>query len=394
MKATNQLKNIALRFVLLCSVCNITYAGTVESVGKSPGPEYKVVDLGVFRAQAINSHDDVVGGYSLYVHQSRTLVTLGDQASVYGINDRGQIVGSGAPVGQPSQVVLWLKRGGYREVPFNYGLASNGYGISDTGWIAITAEGSSWTEGFVQNLRNPATQSEVPNIAFQNGAFEGGCSCFTTEALAVNENGAVTGDTQFSIKWVPPADPPPYTSHAYLWKNKHLTDLGVLPGLGSTTFSTGRGINNYDDVVGVSTGATPVPHSTDNSYTIVSHAFLYHGGTMRDLGVLGSDLQSQANSINDSGEIVGWSGQIDNIEFPATKAVLYVAGRIYDLNTLIDESSQGQYNYIGLSEAVAINCNGDIAANRMNSDYSYHAYLLVRKGADREVCRKHRDGSP
>ena len=71
-----------------------------------------------------------------------------------------------------------------------------------------------------------------------------------------------------------------------------VTDLGTLPG-GSA--SAAYSINNSGQVVGYST-------TSGNN-----HAFLYSGGTMNDLGTLPGGDGSSANSINNSGQVVGSS---------------------------------------------------------------------------------------
>src|SRR3954468_20479642 len=71
-----------------------------------------------------------------------------------------------------------------------------------------------------------------------------------------------------------------------------MIDLGALPGgVDSTAF----GINDAHQVVGQS--------DTTGSF---SHAFLYSGGTMSDLGTLGGDY-STAKGINKTGQIAGSS---------------------------------------------------------------------------------------
>ena len=74
-----------------------------------------------------------------------------------------------------------------------------------------------------------------------------------------------------------------------------VTDLGTLGGPGSFAC----GINDSGQVAGYS--------FTSSGY--ISHAFLYSNGTMADLGTLGGSASGwtleYANAINDSGQIVG-----------------------------------------------------------------------------------------
>jgi probable HAF family extracellular repeat protein len=74
----------------------------------------------------------------------------------------------------------------------------------------------------------------------------------------------------------------------------HVTDLGTLSG---GTSSVAAGINNNGQIVGDS--------ATSSGDT---HAFVYSGGTMTDLGVLTSGYHySDGRGINDSGQTVGSS---------------------------------------------------------------------------------------
>jgi len=53
-----------------------------------------------------------------------------------------------------------------------------------------------------------------------------------------------------------------------------------------------------------------------------------------------------------------------------------------DLDSLVESSA-----FVTLREAVAINCDGNIAANGTDSrDARSHAYLLIRKGPHRSQC--------
>ncbi len=96
-----------------------------------------------------------------------------------------------------------------------------------------------------------------------------------------------------------------------------IQDLGALPGLG---LSQANAINNAGQVVGV---------SYDSDYS-VWHAFLWQGGAMTDLGVIPGDLGSRANDINDAGQVVGES----RYSASSMHAVLWANGSMTSLPTL------------------------------------------------------------
>jgi probable HAF family extracellular repeat protein len=105
-----------------------------------------------------------------------------------------------------------------------------------------------------------------------------------------------------------------------------VTDLGNLGGpAGTFGGNVASGINNQGQVVGNS----DLPGDT------TSHAFLWQNGVMKDLGVFGSDIASFALGINDRSEVVG----IDLTESFGNRAVLWENGDAIDLNALIPPNS-------------------------------------------------------
>src|SRR3954451_8801875 len=84
--------------------------------------------------------------------------------------------------------------------------------------------------------------------------------------------------------------------HAFRWERGRFEDLGTLGG----PTSRATAINEPGDVVGAS---TPSAGSLDEV------AFLWRGqGRLVSLGTLPGDHASQANDIDDHGEIAGQSG--------------------------------------------------------------------------------------
>src|SRR5918997_905351 len=130
-----------------------------------------------------------------------------------------------------------------------------------------------------------------------------------------------------------------------------LTPLGTLveplPGTPGPTNTIARGINASGEVVGHSPGPSGLG------------AFLWNGGTTPEglgtkpepLGTLEGGLTSAGRGINDDGLVVGFS-RIDNDSTQEQRAFLYSGGTMKNLETLFGPTSS--------SEASAINDNGQI----------------------------------
>ena len=100
-----------------------------------------------------------------------------------------------------------------------------------------------------------------------------------------------------------------------------MKDLGTLGGGG---VSFGIAINASGQVVGHAVTASGA-----------SHAFLYSGSKMNDLGTLGG-TESNAYGLNAAGQVVGYSQD----RAGADHAFLYTNGTMLDLNSLVDRASR------------------------------------------------------
>ena len=135
-----------------------------------------------------------------------------------------------------------------------------------------------------------------------------------------------------------------------------ITDLGVLDG--PSSYATA--MNNLGQVVGYA-----------DTYTEYSHAFLYAGsGPLLNLGSFGGDYSvSVATAINNSGMVVGYSNSSGSGE--PTRAFLYTqSGGMQDLGTLGGQQAQ----------ATAINNLGQIVGYAQAPDGTYHGFLYSGNG--------------
>jgi probable HAF family extracellular repeat protein len=139
------------------------------------------------------------------------------------------------------------------------------------------------------------------------GTFPGGS---VSQGQAVNLLGQVTGYARFAN----------YNAHGFFWsETTGLVDLGSIRPL--TNFSVGQAINSFGDVAGYS----------DYNELESSHAVVWSQGTIHDLGTLPGGTISQANGINDLGVVAGFS----NGTGISPHAVLWNKhGSMQDLGTL------------------------------------------------------------
>jgi probable HAF family extracellular repeat protein len=184
-------------------------------------------------------------------------------------------------------------------------------------------------------------------------------------------------------------------SHAVLWTNGNITDLGTLGG----HFSHAAAINPAGEVVGSS---FILPSSAANA----THAFLWKNGVMTDLGTLGG-RESEASDINPAGQVVGGSeigggasaksvflwnkGVMTNLGFESplqgSPGALNPAGRVVAGGTLWDHGVAIPLGTLGgcCTFANAINPAGQVVGlSYLPQNQVYHAFLWD-KGVMRDL---------
>jgi probable HAF family extracellular repeat protein len=195
---------------------------------------------------------------------------------------------------------------------------------------------------------------------------------------AINDLGHAVGWSDWGAE--PPSEPGFEQErtgiHAVMWVNGTPKDLGAL---GDNTYASATSVNNFDEVVG------------NSMVGGASHAFLYRKGKMRDLGNLPHEplLNSDANDINDRGEIVGWSDvRLDADHSVTQRAFVMKNGKMQNLTFLLDPHVWAK---LRLTQATAVNCHGWIAADGYEAATgAKHAYLLIPSGPHRKECPRPR----
>ena len=142
-------------------------------------------------------------------------------------------------------------------------------------------------------------------------------------------------------------------SHAFLWSGGVLHDLGTLPG---HAVSQARGVNNLHQVVGLS-----APPGIQGFFD--SRAFLWDRGAMIDLNTPATAaagwVLAAAFDINDAGQIVGYGSRNGVVQ----RAFLLDNSVVTDLGTLGGAQAA----------ATAINRSGQIAGLAQAPDGVRHA---------------------
>jgi probable HAF family extracellular repeat protein len=293
---------------------------------------YQVTDLGTLGgtasvARAINDRGQVVGESTINSGENHAFIWENGRmrdlglfpgdlfAAASDINNRGQVVGAGAADFSP-HALLWENG---RVIDLG-GTFSQAFAINNRGQIVgVTSGGAAlWQNGVLHNL----------------ASLSGGGS----EAFDINDKGVIVGYSTTATG----------ESHAVMWTDGGIVDLGTLPG---DDFSQALAINSQGQIVGTSS----------NISQGVERAFIWENGAMRELGSLPTLPFSRAFSINERSQAAGVS-----ILAGVTRATLFQKGSATQLPGLTGEA---------LTFAYAINNLGQLVGA---SDFS--AVLWTRTG--------------
>jgi probable HAF family extracellular repeat protein len=183
----------------------------------------------------------------------------------------------------------------------------------------------------------------------------------------INSNGIVVGSADTSLLTPEPAcyspnlNPDCFISHAFLWSGNRLKDLGTLPGGNDSYAAT---INQAGQIAGLSENDLVDPTTGNPEF----HAVLWEYDKIRDLGTFGGTA-SFATSLNDFGQVIGMAlntvpdpfsllGLGSELTLTQTRGFLWQNGKMVDLGTLGGPDTW----------AVFINDRGQIAGTSFTSD--------------------------
>ena len=316
----------------------------------SGAPLYNVHVLGPAGSMAydINLRGQVVGRYingngdtRAFIHSGNGLLDLGtfggSRAVARAINNSGVVVGE-----------AYNAAGHDRAFSYAAGVMSD---LGSFGGPVATAAGIN-RAGVIVGY---ATRPDQSGAAFRLTA--GGLQALGAlpgdgqygQGLAVNASGQVAGVSGFGGY-----GPPNYPTHAFLYSNGVMRDLGTLGGW----YSSGDAINDAGVVVGQASTRINPDRDPDPMGHTVPHAFIYLDGMMIDLGTLDEAASvSAAHDINNLGQVVGYSSTRNG-----NRAFLYQAGSMVDLNRLIDPGSGWTIEYAmaisDLQQIAGTGCRG------------------------------------
>ena len=335
---------------------------------------YSINDDGQTVGTAENGNIDPLTGYPEFVSviwrqgMISTLGTLGgNQSAANAINDRGQVVGAALnaipdplasdfswkylfiPAATQVHAFLWTEAGGMRDLGTLGGPDSTAAFVNQRGQIA--------GQSYINATLNEATSLPTQDPFFwENGHMLdiGTLGGTLGQSAGMNNRGQVIGKSDVAGD---------QTFHAFLWDRQGgIKDLGTLEGY--SLYSEAHWINDAGEVVGESDAVT-------ESGVYSSHAFLWKNGHMVDIGTVAGDACGVALSINSRRQIVGFGSADCNQEDqcvlvgerqPHRRFEYAGCSRVHRCDLVI--------------EAIFINDRGEIAARGKLANGDEHAIVL------------------
>jgi probable HAF family extracellular repeat protein len=336
--------------VLAAVAATVAPVATAPSAAAATAPQYRLLlsSPEVLQYLGINSRGDIIGlgvDASSEGREEGVVIKAGTTTPIFlgapgdetdqstetrprSINDQGVVVGNyqklvvfpGGEAEIPRPTIWPGPDGTGSDLGVNPTGDADAFGINDHQQIVGTQAGNVVTPWSRQG-------GTVTTLPAPNGAT-------TTEALAVNDNGVVVGDSAQANG----------NQQATEWVNGRISSLGSL---GGGRWAEALAVNTSGQAVGAAT--------TPGSAINFSRAVLFSGGKAVDLTVPGANQgAAHATAINDNGVIVGDDG-VDPDLVDVGNGFVYRNGHATELNTLIAPTPN-----VRLAGASGINDAGDI----------------------------------
>jgi probable HAF family extracellular repeat protein len=247
----------------------------------------------------------------------------GDYTEPGGINDRGEIEGWGNLAGDSQIQAFFWKNGVLTAIP---GLAATnstaGWAISNSGQVGVAGETPD-PDPLGEDFCRFGNFTICRPFVWQEGTvtllpLPAGNNAAPTGFNNINE---VTGKAERAeLDPTCGSSPQKLQTHGIVWRNGKIRHL--LPNFPGDTQGAGHSINDLGQVVGWSGNCIGPP--------FLSHALLWDKGKRIDLGTLGGP-NNQAYNINNKGDVVGFSGNADG---SVVHGFLWHRGHMRDLGVL------------------------------------------------------------
>ena len=257
------------------------------------------------------------------------------------------------------------------------GSQSNGYGgVTNNGWVTgdsflkgdATEHAFVWRDGAMTDL---GTVGGTNSGAAYPSKDNHGLIVGQAQGSQIDPLGEYWGVASVCIiKGLPaPCEGYQHVVLGYLWQDGVMAALPTLGGNNSSAF----GVNNRGQVVGLAETAKKDLKNCVSPQKLVYKAVVYgpNRGEVHELPTFPGDAVAGATAINDSGDVVGFSGNCAVPVFPSgVRAMLWRNGSAFNLGGL-----GGVLNNV----ANAINNGGQIVGTSdLPGDTITHAFLWQR----------------
>ena len=242
--------------------------------------------------------------------------------------------------------------------------------------------------GMVAGYSDTAAPDPFPDFCFDEDCFV--AHAFRFRSGAVTDLGALPGGGSSQANWISdnalivgisengetdPLVPGFPEFRAVLWDRHKLIDLGTLDG-GYQSLATA--VNSRGQVAGFATTTVPDPDSMFG-LGFQTRAFLWQNGVMQDLGTLGTGTNAVALLINDKGQIAGnsyTSAQPSDLCAQEELGSLATGAFLWDRGKMVDIGNFGG----SCTFASAINSRGEVVGgSRLAGDQAQHPYVWKGK---------------